>query len=151
MAGTIVVGVDGSPASQAALEFAAEEAGLRKAKLVAVHAWSYVSPPPVGDLGMTPMEGGDVPGLLEAERAAAGAALSRALEKAFPTPASVEVEPRLVEGDPAEALVSEAAGADLIVVGSRGRGDVASALLGSVSSHVVQHADCPVVVVRAPR
>jgi nucleotide-binding universal stress UspA family protein len=54
-----------------------------------------------------------------------------------------------VEGEPAEALLSEAKGADLVVVGSRGRGGVASALLGSVSNHVIQHSTCPVVVVRS--
>ena len=57
---------------------------------------------------------------------------------------------RLVEDDAGEAIVSEAAGADLVVIGSRGRGNIKSALLGSVSSHVVHHAPCPVVVVKTP-
>lgn len=54
----------------------------------------------------------------------------------------------VVEGHPAEALLDAADGADLLVVGSRGRGGFASALLGSVSQHVTHHARCPVVVIR---
>jgi len=96
------------------------------------------------------MPEGDVPGLLEAEREAAEKRLRRAIDEAFPGGSQVEVEARLVDSDAAHALLSQGAGADLIVVGSRGRGDIASALLGSVSSHVVHHADCPVVVVKAP-
>jgi len=149
--GTIVVGVDGSPASQAALRWAAEEARLRGARLVVVHAWTYVPPAPIGQPGMIPMPAGDLAGQLEAERNAAEAELEAAIGEAFPGQPQVEVETRLVEGDPAEALGSEAEGADLIVVGSRGRTGLASALLGSVSRHVVHHAGCPVVVVKAAR
>ena len=149
VAGTIVVGVDESAAAHAALRFAAEEAGLRGARLVAVHAWTYFAAPGIGEPGMA-MPEGDVPGLLEAEREAAEKRLRRAIDEAFPGGSQVEVEARLVDSDAAHALLSQGAGADLIVVGSRGRGDIASALLGSVSSHVVHHADCPVVVVKAP-
>lgn len=151
MAGTIVVGVDGSEAARAALQFAAEEAKLRDARLVAVLAWTYIPAPAAGDVGLMAMPEGDVPGLIEAEREAATTTLERALREAFGDSPPVEVEPRLVDGDPADALVSEAKDAELVVVGSRGRGDLKSALLGSVSSHVVQHAPCPVVVVKAPK
>ena len=150
MAGSIVVGVDASEAAQAALRFAAEEAKLRGAGLLAIHAWMYVPAPVAGDPGLMAMPEGDVPGVLEAERESAERVLEQALQEAFPDGPSVELESRLVEDDPTDALVAAAAQADLVVVGSRGRGDIASALLGSVSSHVVQHAPCPVVVVKAP-
>jgi nucleotide-binding universal stress UspA family protein len=92
----------------------------------------------------------DVPGLLEAEREAAETRLRQAIEGAFPEGRPDELEARLVDTDPEQALLSAAKDAELVVVGSRGHGDLASALLGSVSSHVVQHAACPVVVVKAP-
>lgn len=150
MPGTIVVGVDSSPAARAALRWAAEEARLRNAQLVAVHAWSYVPPPPIAEPSLIPLSASDLTGTLEAEREAAQAELESALAEAFPDPAPVEIERRLVEGDPADALEAAAREADLLVVGSRGRSGIATALLGSVSRHVVDHAACPVVVVKAP-
>ena len=150
MSGPIVVGVDGSPAAQAALRWAADEARLRGARLVAVHAWSYVPPAPIGEPSLMPMPSGDLAGQLVAEREAARAELEAALGEAFPGGAPVELESRIVEGDPAQALESEATDAELVVVGSRGRSSIASVLLGSVSRHVVDHARCPVVVVKAP-
>lgn len=149
VAGAIVVGVDGSAASRAALRWAAEEARLRGAALVALHAWAYVPPPPIGEPGMIPIPAGDLAGQLEAERMAAQAELEAALADAFPEGVPDLVEPRLVEGDAAEALEREGASADLLVVGSRGRSGLASVLLGSVTRHVVDHAPCPVVVVKA--
>jgi nucleotide-binding universal stress UspA family protein len=150
VAGTIVVGVDGSEAAQAALRFAAEEAALRDARIVAIHSWMYIPAPVAGDPGLLAMPEGDVPGMLEAERNVAETSLERALAEAFPQGPPVEIESRLVEDDAGEAIVAEAASADLVVIGSRGRGNIKSALLGSVSSHVVHHAPCPVVVVKAP-
>ena len=149
MLGKIVVGVDRSPSSKAALRFAADEARLRDAGLVAVHAWTYFTAAPIGEPGIMPMPAGDLPGQLEAERDAAERELYAAVEEAFPGEPPVKIEYRLVEGAAADVLVSEAEGAELIVVGSRGRGGIASALLGSVSTHVVQHAARPVVVVKA--
>ena len=149
MPGTIVVGVDGSEPSHEALRFAVVEARLREARVAAVHVWAFIPPTPIGDPGMMPMPAGDYPGQLGAERAAAEAELEDALAAAFPDGVPGEVEARLAEGDPAEALVAAAEGADLLVVGSRGRTGIASALLGSVSRHVVSHAPCPVVVVKA--
>lgn len=150
MPGTIVVGIDSSPAAQAALRWAAEEARLREAQLVAVHVWNYVPPPSIGEPSLIPMTAADLTGTLELEREAAQAELESAVAEASPDSLSVEIESRLVEGDPAEVLEAEARGADLLVVGSRGRSGIATALLGSVSRHVVDHAACPVVVVKAP-
>jgi nucleotide-binding universal stress UspA family protein len=149
MSGAIVVGVDGSPSSLAALRFAADEARLRKARIVAVHAWTYVPPPPIGEPGLMATASADYPGALEAERDAAELALRAAVDAAFPQERDLEVEERLLEGDAGEVLVAEGEEAALVVVGTRGRSEVASVLLGSVSRHVVQHATCPVVVVKA--
>jgi nucleotide-binding universal stress UspA family protein len=150
MSGVIVVGIDGSDASRAALRWGAEEARLRGARLVAVYAWMFVPPQPLGDPGLLAMPAGDIAGELSAENEAAHAVLSSAVEEAIGRDASVDIEQKIVEGDPGEVLVKEAAEADLAVVGSRGRSGLTAALLGSVSRHVVDHASCPVVVVKAP-
>jgi nucleotide-binding universal stress UspA family protein len=150
VAGTIVVGVDGSDASREALQWAASEAALRDARLVGVHVFAFMPLTAIGDPGMIPMPAGDLPGQLEAERTGAQAELDTAVADAFPDGPPKGFEARLVEGDPSESLVAEAGDADLIVVGSRGRGGLKSALLGSVSGHVIHHASCPVVVLKAP-
>jgi nucleotide-binding universal stress UspA family protein len=149
VAGTIVVGVDGSAPSHEALRWAAAEAELRDAQLVAVHVWTFVPPTPIGEPGMIPMPAGDYGAQLEAERVAGDAELERAVAEVFPSGPPTGLELRLAEGDAADALVHAAEGADLLVVGSRGRSGIASVLLGSVSRHVVSHARCPVVVVKA--
>src|ERR687895_1435327 len=113
VAGTIVVGVDGSPESQAALRWAAEEAALRDARLVAVWAWTFVPPAPIAEPGMIPVPAGDYAGTLEAEREAAEEELDTAVRSAFPGEPAVEVERKLVESEPAHALEDEAKAADL--------------------------------------
>ena len=140
------MGVDGSDASQEALRWAVEEARLRSAPLVAVHAWSFVPPQPIGDPGMLAMPAGDLPGQLSAESEAARIALDSAVEGVLG--ADAEIERKLVEGDAGEALVAESSSAQLVVVGSHGRSGFKAALLGSVSRHVTNHAACPVVVVK---
>jgi nucleotide-binding universal stress UspA family protein len=149
VAGAIVVGVDGSDASRDALRWAADEARLRFAPLVAVHAWSFIPPQPIGDPGMLAMPAGDLPGQLSAESDAARIGFDEAVEDALGTEPGIEVERKLVEGDAGEALVAESASAELVVVGSHGRSGFKAALLGSVSRHVVDHATCPVVVVKS--
>jgi nucleotide-binding universal stress UspA family protein len=143
--GQIVVGVDGSELGAAALRWAVEEAGLRDATVVAVHAWTFVPSAAIGEPAMMSIPTGDPVGELDAEQKAAQAVLDDA---AASVPEGVDVEPRLVESAPGDALVAAARDAQLVVVGSRGRGGLSAALLGSVSHHVVQHAPCPVVVVR---
>jgi nucleotide-binding universal stress UspA family protein len=98
---------------------------------------------------MIPMPAVDLPGQLEAEQEAARAEFDAAIAEALGADRSIELEERLVEGDAGDALVSESAGADLVVVGSHGRTGIKAALLGSVSRHVVDRAACPVVVVKA--
>ena len=146
MAQRIVVGVDGSEHAAAALRFAVEEARLRKATLVAVHAWSYVPLAPI-QTGYDTMELPPtfVADDLEREEQAARTLLDEALSS---VPAGIEVERQVVGGPADDAILDQAAGAALIVVGSHGHGRLASALLGSVSSRVIEHAPCPVVVVR---
>ena len=136
----IVVGVDGSRGSEAALRFAAEEASLRGATLRIVSA--YHVPVAVYAGGMVPPVD-FVSSIREAtEEIVAGAAAE--LERLWP---GVTVETQVAEGQPADELVGEAEDADLLVVGSRGLGGFRSLLLGSVSQQVAHHAPCPVVIV----
>ena len=88
------MGVDGSDASHEALRWASEEARLRSAPLVAVHAWSFVPPQPIGDPGMLAMPAGDLPGQLSAESDAARIALDSAVEDVLGADAEVEREAR---------------------------------------------------------
>jgi nucleotide-binding universal stress UspA family protein len=150
VSGSIVVGVDGSDASHDALRWAAEEAKLRSATLVALHAWSFVPAQPIGDPGMLAVPAGDLAGQLNAENDAAQIGLDQAVEAALGAGSEVQLERRLVEGDAGEALVAASKDAVLVVVGSHGRSGFKAALLGSVSRHVVDHAACPVVVVKSP-
>ena len=149
MSKPIVVAVDDSEASHEALRWAADEAKLRSAQLVAVYVWSFIPAQPIGDPGMLALPTGDLPGQLDAEREGARAALEAAVATALGDRPDVDVEQRLVEGDPPEALVAQSDSAELLVVGSHGRSGIRAALLGSVSRHVVSHAACPVVVVKA--
>ena len=151
MSDVIVVGVDGSDASRQALHWGAAEARLRGARLAAVHAWTFIPPQALGDPGLLAMPAGDIAGELSAENEAAHAILSSAVVDALGDSPSIDVEQRIVEGDAGEVLVSESAAAELVVVGSHGRSGLTAALLGSVSRHVVDHATCPVVVVKSPR
>jgi nucleotide-binding universal stress UspA family protein len=140
----IVVGVDHSDGANAALRFAFEEAKLRQAKLRAVHVWQFT-----GHLGAPGLEG-SYPGFggeLDDLRGAAEAVLDAALRQVANETDDVQVERRIVEGSPAGVLVEESRDADLLVVGSRGRGGFAGLLLGSVSQQCAYHAACPVVIV----
>jgi nucleotide-binding universal stress UspA family protein len=137
----IVVGVDGSPESLAALEWAYAETLASSAKLTVAHAWEYpydVSRSSLREI-RKPME------------KTAINELRTSLESLGPrlTDGSVHIRPKLCEGAPAEALMAEARDADLIVVGSRGRGGLRSLLLGSVSRTMLHRALCPVAVVRS--
>lgn len=142
MAGTIVVGVDGSEVGQSALAWAVAEAAQRGAEVVAVHAWQ---PPVVGD----PTGLGAMSFPLDELSAGAKAVLTSAVEQLGGQGAGVRQV--VSEGSAAAVLLDHAADADLVVVGSRGRGGFAGLLLGSVSHQVAQHAICPVVIVPTNR
>lgn len=142
MAGIVVVGVDTSATGREALRFALAEARLRGAVLRMVHAWTV---PPLTTTGV-----GIIPAyeLVEQElQQAAEEAIDADLERVGKAAVGVELDRRAVQGDAAGALVELSVGADLLVVGSRGRGAFAGAVLGSVSRACLQHASCPVAVV----
>lgn len=138
---TIVVGVDGSPNSIAALEWAIEEAALRNTQLDVVLVWHepYVD----GNFGLVPTW--DHEEFLRSYRAQLDKIIAGVDASALATP------PRavLLEGSVSGGLVAAAGDADLLVVGSRGHGGFVGLLLGSVSHQVAAHAPCPVVVVPA--
>lgn len=133
----IVVGVDGSDASARALEWAVGEARPRKAEIRVVTAWSFPA------LAALPLPGPNWEELQETARAGADQVLADVDAAGLPVTA------HLAQGRPAEALVNAAAGADLLVVGTHGRGPLAGAVLGSVSAACAAHARCPVMVVPA--
>jgi nucleotide-binding universal stress UspA family protein len=133
----ITVGVDGSPEADAALLFALEEAQLRRADVEVVLAYSPL-PYLAGDVALRHAEATEI----EADEL-----LRKAVEPAAANFPGVTVTTRAVLGAAAENLIAAAEGADLLVVGSRGRGGFSGLLLGSVSQQCVHHAPCPVVVV----
>lgn len=140
----IVAGVDGSPSSLGALRWAIRQASLTGATVDAVIAWHY--PAAAAGYGWAPV-GMDQDGgfdFKEISEKTLADAVSNALDPA----SEVRVRSLIAEGNPAQVLLDAAAGADLLVVGSRGHGGFAEALLGSVSQHCVHHARCPVVVIR---
>jgi nucleotide-binding universal stress UspA family protein len=143
--GKIVVGVDGSDASKEALRWALDEAKLRGATVVAVNAWQVpllpidVGPPPVPALDAVEL-------LPEVERSAQR--LVESVVEEVAGGADVDVEPVAAEGPAVTVLIEAARDAELLVVGSRGRGGFLGLLLGSVSLQVAQHAPCPVVIDR---
>ncbi|GAA2271360.1 universal stress protein [Glycomyces scopariae] len=136
----IVVGVDGSPASLRALEWALREAALTGADLEALHAWEVPAAYGTGMVMTLPSS--------EEFEAAAKESLARAVELATVNDPGVRVLQNTVAGHPARVLIDAAEGASLLVVGSRGHGGFVGTLVGSVSQYCVSHAPCPVVVVR---
>lgn len=137
MEGTpIVVGIDGSADSVKALRWAAEHARAHTAPLVALAAFDV--PRIYGPMAMTGWENPS------AVKKAARSMLADTVEKALGEGATVEQ--RVQRGHPAEVLVVASKAAQHLVVGSRGHGGFAGMLLGSVSQHVIAHAQCPVTV-----
>ncbi|PWF82821.1 universal stress protein [Kocuria rosea] len=137
----IVVGVDGSAESLTALEWAITEARFRDGRLHLVTAWQY---PAMAAGGMEwvlpdPDTYGQASQRIQAE----------ALQKVHVD--DVDISTEVVQKPVAAALLDASADADLLVVGSRGRGGFTGLLLGSVSNQVVHHASCPVLVVRPRR
>lgn len=132
----IVVGVDGSACSRAALAWAVRQAELTGAVVEAVTAWELPA-----TSGLDPQLYLDYP-------AAAAKMLTDAIAEAG---GRATVHPRVKPGHAAEVLAGASAGAELLVVGSRGHGGFVGALLGSVSLHCLHHAHCPVAVIRGTR
>jgi nucleotide-binding universal stress UspA family protein len=135
--GRVVVGIDGSPASTGALEWAVEEADRRDAELVVLHAWR--------DTYGTVIDDDEAHDL---RRVDAALQLDIAVERAREL-ARGPVSGRLVEGRAPAAIVAAANTADLVVVGSRGRGALRSTLFGSVAHAVAERSVRPVAIIRA--
>ena len=134
----VVVGVDGSPSSHAALRWAVRYAGLIGGTVDAVAVWDMP-----GAYGWSALAvDADFDDAVARER------LSQELNEVLGAEEAGSVRALVVRGNTVEVLLSAAEGAEALVVGSRGRGGFARALLGSVSQHVAQHARCPVVIVR---
>jgi nucleotide-binding universal stress UspA family protein len=140
----IVVGVDGSPSSKAALAWAVRQAELTGASVEAVIAWHY--PAMVGGVPFAPIEA-----VYTADYAEfAAKVLNGSVCVAVDPDGAVKVSSTVREGNAAQVLLDASEGADLLVVGSRGHGGFTEALLGSVSQACVHHARCPVVIIREP-
>lgn len=130
--------MDGSEPSKAALAWAVRQARLTGAAVDAVIAWEF----PV-DFGY-PVP---VAPSVDFEELARNVVLL-AIADAPSADEQVLIRPRVVQGNAARVLLDASAGADLLVVGSRGHGGFVEALLGSVGQHCVHYATCPVVVIR---
>jgi nucleotide-binding universal stress UspA family protein len=153
----IVVGVDGSLGSDAALRWALAEAKLRGVGLRVVMAYQVpqlaLGGPVVGAPGVFPsaVAGEDLERLRSASTAGAERVIDEALARmGADASEGIEIESAAVEGLPAETLIGAARGAELLVVGSRGHGGFVGLLLGSVSQQCAQHPPCPVVIVPHP-
>jgi len=134
----IVVGVDGSESSLAALDWAVHQAELTGAMLEAVTTWEWPT-----SYGWSPPYPSDWDPSADAQEV-----LADAVKRIRQTHSGVGLKTNVVESHPAPALVELSLRADLLVVGSRGHGEFVGMLLGSVSEHCVTNAHCPVVVMR---
>jgi nucleotide-binding universal stress UspA family protein len=138
--GTIVVGVDGSPTSLKALRWAVELAGALGSRVVAVNAWGLPLTAAIpGAIDPAPTPPGEI--YEDSARRVLAAAVGSLGE------VGVEIEEEVVAGSAAHVLLDVSAGADLLVIGSRGHGGVAGLFLGSVSHSVVGKAKVPVAVI----
>lgn len=142
--GTVTVGTDGSAASRAAIEFALRDAARRGARvrvIAAVQTPEYA----MGLYGMTAVPSSQT--LAEHTHAAARREVDEVL-RAHPDLAAVPLTVEATVGAPGRVLLDASEGSDVLVLGHRGRGAVASAMLGSVGLHCILHAACPVTIVR---
>ncbi|KUN80604.1 universal stress protein UspA [Streptomyces bungoensis] len=141
MSDPVVVGVDGSPSSLAAVEVAAREAGLRRVGLRMVHAFGAPSIRlPGGGPPWSPAQAG--------VRELVDGTLDRAEQRARDVAPHVDVTREVTVGEPPAVLEIESHTASLVVVGSRGLGGFGSLLLGSTAVQLAAHGRCPVLVVR---
>jgi nucleotide-binding universal stress UspA family protein len=141
--GAVVVGVDGSPASDRAVVWGVEQAAIEHRPVVLVHAASPTAATTwVGAPSFDPVP------ILEAIEESGQAQLEAAVAMATERDATVEVRTLFDHRDPRDSLLDLSRTAGMIVLGSRGRGPMLSLILGSVSIAVSQHASCPVVVLR---
>ena len=140
--GLVVVGVDGSGESVAALRWAADYAKAAGATVQALIAWHYPDVAGEAPVGHAP------PPIRHETEQHIKATLDQAVRQVYPDPAAAGVQTRITYSHPSQALVEASKAASLLVVGSRGHGAFTGMLLGSVSMHCVTSAFCPVTVVR---
>jgi nucleotide-binding universal stress UspA family protein len=140
--GLVVVGVDGSEESVAALRWAADYAKAAGATVQALIAWHYPDVAGAAPVGHAP------PPVRQETDEHIRATLDQAVRQVYPDPAAAGVQTMVAYGHPSQALVEASKEASLLVVGSRGQGAFTGMLLGSVSMHCVTRAFCPVTVVR---
>jgi nucleotide-binding universal stress UspA family protein len=138
----IVVGVDGSPSSRAALRWAVRQAVLTGGTVDALMAWQI--PRVLRTSAWAPIYVDEASGFEEDAQKTLDAVISGEVARADRR----EVTARVVNGHPAQVLQEAAADADLLVLGSRGHGSFADALLGSVGQYCMHHAHCPVLIMR---
>ena len=139
----VLVAFDGSKEAELALDHAIAMAQVYRARLALV---AVVAPPPL----LAWQAPGGMRGMHETEQAELEAALRRAADR---VPDDMLVTTRLLDGDPARELLRAARDGDhdVLVMGSRGRGRMTAALLGSVSNRVMHDAEIPVIVIHRPR
>ncbi|WP_062350579.1 universal stress protein [Herbidospora yilanensis] len=136
MTSTIVVGVDGSAPSLAAVEYAARDAARRNAALRIIHVWPPLT---MGDREVH-----------ETGRRHHEGIVAEAQRRAWDAAPDIEISAHLIRGDVIDRLDREAMGADEVVIGSRGMGGFAGLILGSVGLALAGHTPAPLVVVRKP-
>jgi nucleotide-binding universal stress UspA family protein len=141
--GRIVVGMEGSDGARAALRWSLQEAHLRGCTVEVVTAYTQSAVPLYPELGYVSPE---PTRLVDEITRMQEQVITDELER---TQTAIEVTRSILEGRPASTLVRASEGADLLVVGSRGRGGFRGLALGSVSHQLAQHSACPVVIVRA--
>lgn len=139
--GRVIVGIDGSESSKSALRWAADEAVAHDAELTVASVWT---PLPIA---ATPYDSGGWGAGIDPQELAA-AILQDTVEEVLSEHSGLALRREVSGGNAARVLIDLSDGADVLVVGSRGRGGFVGMLLGSVSQHVAAHADCTVVVVR---
>jgi nucleotide-binding universal stress UspA family protein len=142
--GPVVVGVDGSPTSEGAIEVAFDEASFRGVGLVAVHTWSDVTVGSAFDIAAVSLDWQAV----ETDEQRLLAERLAGWQEKYP---DVRVHRVVTRDRPVRSLLAQAGNAQLLVVGSRGRGGFAGMVLGSTSQALLHHAPCPVLVVRPHR
>ena len=142
--GHIVVGVDGSPTSRAALRWAAQEAELRHCALDVVYGWQVKGEP------RPPGEWGGVAPPIEAYQQQAQARIQGIVDEVLPNGANCQLNVQAIHKPAGRALLTFCATADLLVVGAKEHGRLAGWLVGSTSDDALKNATCTVVVVRPP-
>jgi nucleotide-binding universal stress UspA family protein len=139
--GRVVVGIDGSAAGHEALRYAAAVAAWQNWTLHIVHAWHVNYP-------LSPYGGIELAEITATAADMAALAVRDAEKEVLGDACTLDIRRSIEEGLPARTLIELSSGADLVVVGSRGRGGFSSLALGSVGQACVHHAHCPVLIVR---